>query len=524
MDSALPVAPRRIHLTRLMSIWRSAGWPCRDAVELDLVAAGWATFTEDRRRPRDDSLDRRWHPPAGRFPAAQSAVPERSRSAGGPRCRQPDGRGTDRVARTVSARTDHCQRSAPAAAASMTDDALWPDDETIPQPSHQGKASWRMARPDVFSVRRTSVEDYLQPMVHEVKVSRADLLSDLRHAAKRESYQWLSCETYYVLPACVAEPHEIPEAFGVWLLNGPIDSGTLDLAVLPDTCRASCRSRCGWPWQRRRPPAWMTRPGSESLRIAGDGRGGRRRSERRPAAQGERRVKTYTVAVRTLCEFAAKHGDLDLRFTPRRPARRRRGHKTVAASRGAYRREVSLSGEYRQLMVRGRADGFDPERQLLEEVKTFKGDLDRMPANHRQLHWAQAKVYGWLLCRQFGLRELTVSLVYFDIGTPAGDAAREALQRRRAAGILRGTVRALHGMGGPGTGAPRTARRGTEAACGFRMRRSGRPAHLAESVFSAARSAAACWRRRRPASARPSAPCSRCSRPAPSRSSTRCSS
>ena len=86
-----------------------------------------------------------------------------------------------------------------------------------------------MARPDVFSVRRTSLEDCLQPMVHEVKVSRADLLSDLRHTAKRESYQWLSCESYYVLAAGVAEPHEIPEAFGVWLLNGTVESGTLDL-------------------------------------------------------------------------------------------------------------------------------------------------------------------------------------------------------------------------------------------------------------------------------------------------------
>ena len=87
-----------------------------------------------------------------------------------------------------------------------------------------------MARPDLFSVRRTTVEAYLQPMVHEVKVSRADLLSDLRHAAKRESYQWLSCETYFVLPAGAAEPQEIPEAFGVWLLHGPIDAGTLELA------------------------------------------------------------------------------------------------------------------------------------------------------------------------------------------------------------------------------------------------------------------------------------------------------
>jgi DNA excision repair protein ERCC-2 len=129
-------------------------------------------------------------------------------------------------------------------------------------------------------------------------------------------------------------------------------------------------------------------------------------------------VKPYTVAVRTLCEFAAKQGDLDLRFTPSPTSQQGiAGHQTVAARRSAaYRSEVSLSGEYRHLVVRGRADGFDPERGLLEEVKTFKGDLDRMPANHRQLHWAQAKVYGALLCRQLGLTALTVSLVYFDVG------------------------------------------------------------------------------------------------------------
>ncbi len=129
-------------------------------------------------------------------------------------------------------------------------------------------------------------------------------------------------------------------------------------------------------------------------------------------------MKTYTVAVRALCEFAAKQGDLDRRFTPSPTSQQGiNGHQTVAASRSAtYRSEVSLSGEYRNLVVRGRADGYDPDRQLLEEVKTFKGDLDLIPQNHRYLHWAQAKVYGALLCRQFDLVELTVSLVYFDIG------------------------------------------------------------------------------------------------------------
>lgn len=130
-------------------------------------------------------------------------------------------------------------------------------------------------------------------------------------------------------------------------------------------------------------------------------------------------MKTYTVAVRALCEFAAKQGDLDMRFTPSPTSQQGIvGHQTVAASRSpSYRSEFSLSGTYRHLVVRGRADGFDPERRVLEEVKTFKGDLGLVPANHRHLHWAQAKVYGALLCRQLDLAELTVSLVYFDIGS-----------------------------------------------------------------------------------------------------------
>ena len=129
-------------------------------------------------------------------------------------------------------------------------------------------------------------------------------------------------------------------------------------------------------------------------------------------------MKTYTVAVRTLCEFAAKQGDLDLRFTPSPTSEQGvAGHQTVAAGRSAsYRSEVSVTGEYRHLVVRGRADGYDPERELLEEVKTFKGDLDLMPANHRHLHWAQAKVYGAMMCRQLDLPSLTVALVYFDVG------------------------------------------------------------------------------------------------------------
>ena len=125
----------------------------------------------------------------------------------------------------------------------------------------------------------------------------------------------------------------------------------------------------------------------------------------------------YRIAVRALCEFTAKVGDLDLRFTPSPTALEGiQGHRTVAARRSAhYRSEVPLEGSFGALTVKGRADGYDPDANLLEEVKTYRGDLERMPANHRQLHWAQAKIYGWLLCQQLQLSSIRLALVYFDI-------------------------------------------------------------------------------------------------------------
>ena len=125
----------------------------------------------------------------------------------------------------------------------------------------------------------------------------------------------------------------------------------------------------------------------------------------------------YLVAVRALCEFTAKHGDLDLRFTPSPSAQEGiAGHALVASRRAeGYQAEVSLEGDYKTLRVRGRADGYDPTSNLLEEVKTYRGDLHTIPDNRRDLHWAQAKIYGWLLCQDKGLSEINLALVYLDI-------------------------------------------------------------------------------------------------------------
>ncbi|QGZ54385.1 ATP-dependent DNA helicase [Paraburkholderia acidiphila] len=128
---------------------------------------------------------------------------------------------------------------------------------------------------------------------------------------------------------------------------------------------------------------------------------------------------SYTVAVRTLCEFTAKRGDLDLRFTPSPDASDgRAGHAAIAARRPpGYETEIALSGTFESLTVRGRADGYDPARRRLEEFKTYRGDLEAMRENQRALHWAQLRVYGALLCDTLGLDALELALVYYDIGS-----------------------------------------------------------------------------------------------------------
>ena len=58
---------------------------------------------------------------------------------------------------------------------------------------------WKMCRPDVFSIRNTTVASYLEPIVHGIKVSRADLLGDLECNDKRDSYLNVSGLCWYVL-------------------------------------------------------------------------------------------------------------------------------------------------------------------------------------------------------------------------------------------------------------------------------------------------------------------------------------
>lgn len=180
----LTAAQRR----RLFEVWRSAGWPCRDALEVELIAAGWVrrVFDAEGRetlRVSDEGVQ------------ALASTRERHRAR------------LDAHEGLVTRVAQEMQRAGR---------IVWRGLRLrSPLPGDDERTRWVVAMPDVFSIRLTSVEDFVEPVVHEVKAHRADLLADLRRADKGAAYRALCSQCWYVLRDGIADTDEIPAEYGV---------------------------------------------------------------------------------------------------------------------------------------------------------------------------------------------------------------------------------------------------------------------------------------------------------------------
>ena len=236
---ALPLAWRR----RLREVWRSAGWPCRDTVELELLAAGLLERLLDGHGHETLRLT-----DAG-VRALAGSVASHRRAHGAHEAlvsrvalmMQRDGR---LVWRGLSLRADGlaglaclAEEDAPADVTTDVDladlfDAApgvltagdTPHEGVVPSVARPARR-WVTAVPDVYSIRRTTREAWVEPVVHEIKVSRADLLSDLRQPRKGAAYLALSSQCWYVLMEGIGLPEEIPPAFGVMVARAGADAG-----------------------------------------------------------------------------------------------------------------------------------------------------------------------------------------------------------------------------------------------------------------------------------------------------------
>jgi len=73
----------------------------------------------------------------------------------------------------------------------------------------------RLVRPDVFSLAITLNQGKINPVVHEVKVSRADFLADLAKPEKRGGYSRIAEQMYYAAPAGMISRSEVPDGIGL---------------------------------------------------------------------------------------------------------------------------------------------------------------------------------------------------------------------------------------------------------------------------------------------------------------------
>jgi len=184
------------HRRRLRLLWESAGWPSHDALDLDLLAAGLVERCVDA---------------AGRETLRVSDEGVRllvTTRAGHQRARGAHEALVARVAEEM-VRAGRVTWRGLVLRAPLDDVQVGPDGRT------RQRTRWAMAMPDVFSIRHTSVEDHVEPVAHEVKVHRADLLSDLKRPSKGGAYRALCSECWYVIRAGIAQADEIPPVYGV---------------------------------------------------------------------------------------------------------------------------------------------------------------------------------------------------------------------------------------------------------------------------------------------------------------------
>lgn len=91
----------------------------------------------------------------------------------------------------------------------------WENIEFVVEVETFGQIGRKSVRPDVFSVMATLNPKNIGPIVHEVKVSRADFLADVAKPEKRGAYSKIAEAVYYVAPAGMIAPEECPEECGL---------------------------------------------------------------------------------------------------------------------------------------------------------------------------------------------------------------------------------------------------------------------------------------------------------------------
>ncbi len=198
---------KRRHHQRLRDVYRSAGWPSLDTLEVELLAAGLLA-----RISTPTGIDLVRVTDAGISELAAAHVSNvQARSA------------HEQLVQKVALNLSDAGRIAwrgLSVLAKVPSAANAPNNDLGSESPLEIERCWVSACPDVFSIRNTTVPAYMAPVVHEIKVSRADLLGDLKKPLKRAAYLDMASECWYVLGTnktgkAIGKVNEVPDECGV---------------------------------------------------------------------------------------------------------------------------------------------------------------------------------------------------------------------------------------------------------------------------------------------------------------------
>lgn len=132
--------------------------------------------------------------------------------------------------------------------------------------------------------------------------------------------------------------------------------------------------------------------------------------------------KVFRISVRELVEQVLRSGDIDSGYAGVAKALEgTRVHKSIQKSRKeGYSAEVPVSYDYEDenliLKIDGRIDGvFERvDGVTIEEIKTTSTPLEYVDEDFNEVHWAQAKFYGYIYGNKNGLNNIEIQLTYFN--------------------------------------------------------------------------------------------------------------
>ena len=158
-----------------------------------------------------------------------------------------------------------------------------------------------------------------------------------------------------------------------------------------------------------------------------------------------------TVSVTDLARFCHRRGDIDHRFIPSPTGEQGiAGHQRLYARRPAsYCSEYPLEHHHSEpgvrLLLRGRADGYDREQGMVEEIKTCRVAPATIPEAVTRLHLAQGRLYAALITGQDDSAEMEVRLTWFNIDTDEEHSLSQVYSREELASFLADTLARFSG-------------------------------------------------------------------------------